>query len=294
MKKIIISSLDFFSYSNIFVAICALAFSTQANLIICNGTLSSKNYLYSLLFSVAVFFIYGLQRVVDLLKNNRTPVPQNCISSRDKWVFKNIKMMTVLIVFSVIVITTLVFSIDVKLSLYLLPLLIISIMYSAGAFPLKKIPAIKSFVISFVWIVGIYIVPCFLNNKQINFNFWTYIVGQFFLVNAICIPFDIRDLEVDKLKKVQSIPNIFGVTASKIYAIAMLLVYFLLSVFFSQINYFSFSNLALATLLTFCYALCTILFTNQNRSDYFFSFLVDGAMLLQPFLLVFFRNAGYP
>ena len=118
MKKIIISTLDFFSYSNIFVAICALAFSTQANLIICNGTLSSKNYLYSLLFSVAVFFIYGLQRVVDLLNNNSTAVPQKCISIRDKWVLKNIKMMTVLIVFSVIVITTLVFSIDLKLSLY--------------------------------------------------------------------------------------------------------------------------------------------------------------------------------
>jgi 4-hydroxybenzoate polyprenyltransferase len=138
-----------------------------------------------------------------------------------------------------------------------------------------------------------------------------HIGGQFFLLNALCIPFDIRDYSSDKLKpsarvetalsnlpdedraeqkQVRSLPVVFGIAGSKIIGVVMVLIYFLLAGVVAFFGTGTQKMFVFASLLTSVYALLIILLSKEKRSNYFFAFLADGGLILQAvFFLICFR-----
>ena len=115
-----------------------------------------------------------------------------------------------------------------------------------------------------------------LNTAILNFG-WV-----FCYILAITIPFDIRDLGIDEERK-KTIPQWVGIKNSKIIALLFLLFSILIFGFLS-------SPLQLmAYIISSFFSGYLIYNSNKNRSDIYFTFLIDGHIIFQ-FLLIFFLS----
>ncbi len=103
---------------------------------------------------------------------------------------------------------------------------------------------------------------------------------RFAFIFALVIPFDIRDLEIDRHTGVKTIPGALGVKPSIVLAFLLLAA----MMAFAALNTYStgvLTGLAISAGISFL----LILFARQVRHDYYFSGLLDGMMILQ-FLMV--------
>ena len=131
---------NFLVYSNFVVALCGLSFALGHLYL---NKIHSSHFSYSILFSLAVFFIYGLQRIYGAVFKSK-----GIISKRDAWYIRHYLVMYVLLALSAIIIVVLTFLIGLKLFLWLAPLLLVSIFYFYGPVAFKSLPGLKSVFIS--------------------------------------------------------------------------------------------------------------------------------------------------
>jgi len=97
---------------------------------------------------------------------------------------------------------------------------------------LRSLTGLKIFVIAFVWAGVTVLLPL---ADQINLWKWDVVVvflQRFFLVLALILPFEIRDLQFD-IAQLGTIPQKFGVKGSKIYG-TILIGFSILSEFLKQ------------------------------------------------------------
>ena len=106
-------------------------------------------------------------------------------------------------------------------------------------------------------------------------------------VFAITIPFDIRDLAIDKFNKVKTIPAVWGVRLAKHLAYAALVlsaILVILSVFAS----FYALHTGIALLISLVIAALAVGGSGRYSHDYYYTGFVDGTMLLQALLVISF------
>lgn len=99
---------------------------------------------------------------------------------------------------------------------------------------------------------------------------------RFAFIFALVIPFDIRDLEIDRHTGVKTIPGALGVKLSIFLAFLLLAA----MMAFAALNNYSngvLTGLAISAGISFL----LILFARRVRHDYYFSGLLDGMMILQ-------------
>jgi len=109
---------------------------------------------------------------------------------------------------------------------------------------------------------------------------------RFLFMFAICVPFEIRDMEQEKKWGNTTLPLLLGESKSKTIGIIALLL-------FSLLVYFEFSSRQLTTValplyLSAVVAALLILFSDRRRSQYYFRLFVDGTIQLQFILLLLF------
>lgn len=157
--------------------------------------------------------------------------------------------------------------------LFLLTVLV-SIFYVVPFFGkrLREIPFLKTFLIAVVWTCVLFYIP-WLNEGRKTELIQNELTAFFFLFAALTIPFDIRDMEQDRIQH-KTLPLLFGVTVSKVVALALLAVFYLI---IANINQEIWKNLLFGSITLLASLL--VLFTNSTRSIYFFAAL-DGTMVL--------------
>lgn len=135
---------------------------------------------------------------------------------------------------------------------------------------LRSIPGLKLVVIAAVWSYVTAVIP--------SVHSGTFSIGVFFerfcWTAALTLPFDIRDMIVDK-GSIRTLPHIVGVNRSVWMANLMLWTSFLLQVQLYQMpHYYTFG----------LYFLCSIVIVlaNPKRGDFYYSLLIEGL----PFLLL--------
>jgi 4-hydroxybenzoate polyprenyltransferase len=101
---------------------------------------------------------------------------------------------------------------------------------------------------------------------------------------GICLPFDIRDQEIDRADNVSTIPLILGERTTRSAAIAMMLIYVLLLFVEYAIGMF---NLRLFLPLIVSAVINTgfVVAASSKKSEYFFVAGLDGTMILQGLLI---------
>lgn len=275
--SILRSILNFYLYSNLHIAICAVAilFFTEAVLT------SDIDIVYGSFLLTGTLCLYAAHRLFGI-KN----IDERNITQRFSIIIKYNSHITTYAVLAAIL--TLIYFL--KLELYQKYLSIIPIILSAAYIlpilpnnkRLRDIPYIKIFLIAVCWSLFTCIIPL-----------WTTIhssviailaVERILFVVAITIPFDIRDQKIDNGQNVQTIATRLGTSNSQLLSITLLLIssfILLWCKYYSIISGFYFFPLIIT------YIISVLLITNADseKEDTFFTGWIDGLLII-PLIIV--------
>ena len=241
------------------------------------------NWEYCFFVASSTILLYSLHRIVGI---------QRVGSYEDKGRFAIIKKYKSHIILyaslSAISAIILFFRLPIDIKLQVLVPSILSAFYILPAFSqgrrLRDIPFIKIIMIAICWAWLTAYIPL-KDNGLSDFENW-YTVSRLMFILAITIPFDIRDMEVDKVTGVHTIVHYLGITRSKIAGLFFLTLGLLIIDLNGQ---FLLQSIRLIDIVVFTVAAILVLGSNEKRTDYYYSFAVDGTMGL--FYILFALHA---
>lgn len=264
-------------FSNLYVAIPVAALVLQTYLFT-----NSVDFFVIFLVYFSTLFVYNTHRIRGL-----NQVLKIDLGERHLWAIKN-KNFLVFIIFLAILGAGFSFykSFSVINFWYLLPPMLITAGYVVPFIPspkrllrLRDIPFLKailiSAVVSYVTIVLVY--------QNLDLAFLLQFLERFFFILAITIPFDIRDYQFDSHSKLKTFPLAFGIKKSKKIAFLSLIFSFLISLFL--INYRPLIYL-IPLGLSLMISAFIIQKSTKKSSEFFYSFLVEGTMIIQTLLVM--------
>lgn len=286
IKKVLLSILDFLLFSNLFIAICAVAQG-----LVTYHLLNAKPDRYIL--AIIFFGTLGVYNFSMLLSKPKAPEKSPYV--RVRWIFSHHRLIisiTLISVLCLIPLGLLFLSIEAKLLMiftaalalgYNIPFLTLN----NQKIGLRNIPGIKLFLIALIWSVSCVLLPIIEleHNYQINISSaetLLLVAKRFLFIAAITIPFDIRDLFQDKLYALKTIPVILGEKKAYLFCQFLLVGYLVLLLLFSQTINADIIALTLTLFLTGW----LILKSNIKKNEYYYFFYLDGTMLLQYLILV--------
>lgn len=153
---------------------------------------------------------------------------------------------------------------------------------------LRDFALIKIFLIALVWSWITVVLTIREAHRPLDLSTFYLFAERACFIFAITLPFDIRDLEVDRFTGVKTIPALLGIVKTR----GLIAFSLGLMVFFSWQNFetgfysiIDFLVLLLAALISFI----IVYFAPRIKHDYYFTGLVDGLMILQ-FLLIWWLS----
>ncbi|MCX6291241.1 MAG: UbiA family prenyltransferase [Bacteroidetes bacterium] len=158
---------------------------------------------------------------------------------------------------------------------------------------LREIFLVKISTVAIVWSITTVIFPLMdCGEDPFTGSSLLFFAERFLFVLAICIPFEIRDMEQEIRWGNVTLPVRVGVRKSKAFALVALAMFvFLVHLrspamlpLFRPENYFPVSMYASAVA-----AAALILFSNAQRDPYYFRIFVDGTMHLQLIFILLFK-----
>ncbi len=284
MKQFFAYILKWLLYGNVLIAFCAVSFTLEAYYLL--NLTPQFDYLV-LMNGLAAFFTYLFIRVVGISRiKNYAPYP--------RWEFflKNIFWMRLLTGLSLLATGIVFFLLPYNVQrAFIVPGILsilygISFKYKGRLIKLRDIGLLKIFLIAFVWAYIGSVLPVINSggNPQTTAClslFWAHFLFAF----AVTLPFDRKDLEIDKMNNVKTIPAVIGV--EKMYLlcygllICSLVIHGYLQLAVLHNNFRSFLPLIISISATIF-----IIFLTKKRDDKFLYFgLLDGMLILQ-FILV--------
>ena len=151
---------------------------------------------------------------------------------------------------------------------------LLSVMYAVKmkGVSLRDIPYIKIHLIAIVWCKALFF-PIVLQNDYTTSNL-AFISSHYFFFIALCIPFDIRDLNYDNLK-LRTLPQLIGVSNSRFLSMFSMLIFgFLCCLVYPSLKQNSFFLIGVLS------SIFTLSFSNVNRNSFYYGILVDGLIIL--------------
>lgn len=270
LKKI----LDFIVYSNLFIALC-VAFATLQTASIFSKH-SEQIFTFILPNFIATFVLYNLQRLYYAAKQ-----PHNV---KYNWYNQNRRLIFTLIILTLFSSFNLLWDFFIEnayiLAAYAL-LALLSLLYFLPPIQLRKYGLLKPFIIAFVLICVSVILP---GISELNQQFLIYTVGQFCFITALCVLFDIRDVEHDKKSNFITLPIKHGIAKTK-YVVFLLLLVYLASAFFLPL----FGYFITVIISTITVTLLTLI-AKPSKHNYFYLFLVDGCIIMQCLLFIILKT----
>nr|WP_121269583.1 hypothetical protein [Pedobacter schmidteae] len=286
VKKVLLPVLDFLLFSNLFIAICAVAQGLVTYHLL---HVTPDKYILAIIF-FGTIGVYNFSMLLSKPKN-----PENSPYVRVRWIFSHHRMIisiTLISVLCLIPLGLLYLSIEAKLLMIFTAVLALGynipfLTLNNQKIGLRNIPGIKLFLIALVWSVSCVLLPVveLEHNYQISISSaetLLLVAKRFLFIAAITIPFDIRDLFQDKLYALKTIPVMLGEKKAYIFCQFLLAGYLVLLLLFSQTINTDIIALTLTLLLTGW----LILKANIKKNEYYYFFFLDGTMLLQYLILV--------
>jgi 4-hydroxybenzoate polyprenyltransferase len=277
-------------FGNIFVAACAyfqslevLYFHRKLNFI--NSS--------SLFVFFSTLLIYNYRKLLFAKKDLQAPYTQ-----RATWVFANQGLLAIICFSALLGILISTFNLSFKTLLFLFPLFLISVLYATpfsrnldSVKKLRQLPFVKIFLVSGVWSAVTVMFPVFENDFQNLFSeevLFTF-CARFVFIFAITLPFDIRDMELDRKNEIKTFPVVFGEKRSVHLSMLACILFILMQLY--AIYFLQFDNPALnwGYILSGIVALLFVSQASTKRNEYFVAFWIEALMLVQ-FILLFATN----
>jgi len=281
IKKAFFSTLDFFLFSNIFIAFCAVAQGLVTYYLL---QLPPDKYILMFVFC-STLLVYNLSMLLSKPKD-----PQKSPFKRVRWIFSHHRLIiSITLIATLCIIPLGLWYLSIQSQLLMVFVGIIAVAYN---FPflklndkkigLRNLPGIKLFLIAFVWATSCVLLPIVQLESNLGLSITLgatllLVAKRFLFICAITIPFDIRDLFQDKLYELKTIPVMLGEKKAWIFCQALLILCFVLLVLFTKEFNLDVLGLALTLFLTGW----LIFKSNIKRNEYFYFFFLDGTMILQ-------------
>jgi len=275
--------LRFLTYTNLFIAFCA-AFATWQTFIIIQKPINLNLIAISFFGTLAT---YNFQRLIKISKY------QKFENSRRTWVLNNKKTIWAITFISFLLsIVFFIKIISLKIIAFLFIGLLMAIFYAVkpgfGLNRLRDIPFAKTFFVGLVWSIISAGMPCVF--YDLNYQKTALImIQQFLFITAITIPFDIRDIEMDKMHGVRTFATHFGEKVSVYISTTFLLLSFLIDFLLFK-NFDLVAKLFIGLLISGFVAIVFIFKTKKTNHEYFWSLGLDGTIMFQTLLLYFFKH----
>jgi len=270
MKRIISA----FLYSNIFISFGGAAAYLYGSYSL-KFEWNIQDWLMAIMAFASTYFAYGLTRKKAVFGHFVEDLPQRIAWWLGKKHFFYVSMLMALFV---LLSGSFFIEFDTFLAFSLLGL--ISVLYSitipGTVLKLRKIRFMKTIFIAFIWACLAALLPL-IENSLLDFmpDFWihkasTLFVQQFLFILAITLPFDIRDMQIDKQQNTQTIPLLIGAKNTLYLATVILAV---ANVVF---------QLSIALTLM---SIILIVISYQKTNDWFYLGLIDALLILQTLLI---------
>lgn len=289
MKNMIRAAFDALLFSNVFMALCAVAQGLVTFHIIGAKPVFS---VLALLFASTL----GLYNFCILII--RPKEPQKSSYRRIRWFFSYHRLMVTITIAALLSLVPLFFMLAAPSKLLLIGLAALSFGYGlplftskSGKSGLRNVPGLKAILITLVWTLSCVLLPILEAQDTLRIaiptsTIWIIFSKRFLFIAALTVPFDIRDLFQDRIAGLKTFPVAFGerraywfcqlLLAGHIILLLLLWNYRLTSDFFA---------LALVAVITGW----LIFKSNWKRDEYYYFFYLDGVLILQYIALVLFK-----
>ncbi|HTH83488.1 MAG TPA: hypothetical protein VL490_11165 [Mucilaginibacter sp.] len=290
MKKLFKPVFDFLLFSNVFMALCAVAQAAVTFYLIGSKPLYP---ILALLFTSTIG-IYNFSILIT-----KPAEPEKSPFLRVRWFFAHHRLMVTCTIVSILSLVPLFFLVSTESRLLLIFLGILSFAYGLPLFTmgdhkfgLRNIPGLKPFLITLVWTMSSVLLPILeaqdMHLTNISMRDTTILIAKRFLfIGALTVPFDIRDLFEDRKSGLKTIPVIIGERRAYLFCQVLLAGYIVL-LFLYQNNGFSTNFWALTT--TALLAGWLIFKSEWKKNEYYYFFYMDGVLILQYLFLLLFNQ----
>ena len=283
LKNIFIRLFDFIIYGNVLIAICA-AMSTLSTAFILNNLINKNDLKLALFVGAATFFLYNLHKPITYFL--RKQFIDNQRFRKTKTFQTPLSILTVL---AGIYCFYFFFKLALNAQILLIGMAFLSLGYVlpilGNGRRLRDLAYLKIFLIAIVWAAITVVFPLLDLNIPMRNTF----VSQLFIeracfIFALCIPFDIRDMDWDIKTNVKTIPLSIGVKNAKIMGISALIIAILMVLFLKSKAIYS-EIICIKSIIIYLISILILIKTNKTYNDYFFYGLVDGMILIQSLII---------
>ena len=150
---------------------------------------------------------------------------------------------------------------------------------------LRDLNFIKIFLVAIVWAWTTVTLPQVYYEVAWDTSAVLMVTERAFFIFAITLPFDIRDIRVDRESDVKTIPAVLGTVKSQHLGFACLLMMMGLVFTNYHLGFYSFQT-SLALGISALTTLPLIYLTTSQSHDYLISGIIDGTMILQAILVI--------
>ncbi|MFT4093445.1 MAG: hypothetical protein QM640_07380 [Niabella sp.] len=269
---------DFIIFSNIFIALCAVAMAGYTT------------HLFSLGFPPSHFagFLFFSTLASYSIHWYLTDEDTEQTANRTSWLAKNKRVHAFFFVISMVGCSFFLLQ-ELGYIKWILPAILLTLMYTAPKFPFRPFTALKKFILAktlllaLMWTYVTSALPFLVMGESWKISFTIYFLNRVALIFPICILFDLRDKDYDKATGVKSL--VTWLPKEKIRRIFNLLILLnVVTVIFlwrqPSLGIVDNFILLIPTVLTY------LLYTRatKTKNDYLFYFILDGLMALSPVL----------
>ncbi|MDB5199611.1 MAG: hypothetical protein JWO92_1574 [Chitinophagaceae bacterium] len=210
-------------------------------------------------------------------------------SGRLAWSLKNKGVHKILIALGITLIIYSLFSFRLQHFIILLVFGVIAFLYSFPFLPFTNKKRIKDFgllkiiTLALLWTLVTVWFPVAETNFS-GLSFQLIFLRRFIFIFILCLLFDIRDTEIDRIENIATLSVMLGAKRSYILCYLLLIIFIALSVI--QFMYLPDRVQLIAMLISAAATAITIAHSKKNNSDIVYLACIDGMMLLQALLVI--------
>ncbi|MFT3824246.1 MAG: UbiA family prenyltransferase [Chitinophagaceae bacterium] len=264
---------DYFLFTSVFIAGCAVLMAHQAFMLL-HLHYQHIHYLAFVFFATLCSYNFHWYLTPDSPSEN----------ARVQWTQQHKKLHLVLYIIGLAG-SAFYFFYFIRHWIWLSGAVLLTFLYSAPKLPhpfvlLKRVAIGKTIFLAFVWMYVTTFLPVAFDEQHWGADSWLFIASRFFLIYAICIPFDYRDREYDRQEGIRSMITHFSETnVNRIF-------YFSLLAFAICTIALCIHNIPLLIVMLLPGIITALLFpvAKRNYSDYLYYFVLDGLMMLSALL----------
>jgi 1,4-dihydroxy-2-naphthoate octaprenyltransferase len=274
------SILNFFIFSSLYIALCAVIMLCQVQLLFPQAAISIPFYVFVFFSTVCSYNFHWY-----LTQRSATG------SERLNWALKY-KSLHLILYFIGLIGSGVCFLLLRQHWFWIALGAFVTFLYSAPKIPLKifiglrRIAIGKTIFLAFVWMYVTTLLPLLISGAPWQSGFTWLACSRFFLIYAICILFDYRDREDDKLNGIRSMITWLGEKGiNNLFALSIILF-----AFFTVALYSSGFTATILYLMLIPGVIVAALYNyaKRNFSDYLYYFVLDGLMMLSGLLLILY------